>query len=414
MSMSPEALAELLAQPALPAPSGVTPEFDNPPNDNTLAWVVTTVCTVVTTICLFLRLFTRVWLEKNVRVEEVLMVCAYGAYWGTAYAGYAMIYTPGYYVHTWNLRNEDLIRPLYLILIYGCCYSAVLPLIKSAILLDWCRIFVPVDRMRNVFWWGCMAVICLQGIWGLLCILLLNMQCRPHAAIWKFYLPSKCYSLPDVMLTSASVQVASDIIMFFLPQRIIWRLQMNWQKKLGVSVIFGVGILASVAACFRLAHTVGFANTTDTMYLIGPLLFWACGEMTCGFFILSVPCLSKLIIGSGLPRRVKSSLGFAPKSSGPSYEDSERTPHRSGNSGRLALRPVKPRVNTDTTWSRIEEGGSDVDLGKSESQTNLHREGDRGLDPKKSVRVSHTVEVSVSNHSDSRDGSEQGSHGTRW
>jgi hypothetical protein len=49
--------------------------------------------------------------------------------------------------------------------------------------------------------------------------------------------------LPDVMLTSASVQVASDIIMFFLPQRNIWRLQMNWQKKLGVSVIFGVGIL---------------------------------------------------------------------------------------------------------------------------------------------------------------------------
>lgn len=36
-----------------------------------------------------------------------------GAYWGTAYAGYSMIYTPGYYVHTWNLRNGDLARPLY-------------------------------------------------------------------------------------------------------------------------------------------------------------------------------------------------------------------------------------------------------------------------------------------------------------
>jgi hypothetical protein len=140
-------------------------------------------------------------------------------------------------------EDRGLANGWQLILIYGCCYSAVLPLIKSAILLDWCRIFVPVDRTRNFFWWGCMAVICLQGIWGLLCILLLNMQCRPHAAIWKFYLPNKCYSLPDVILTSASVQVASDIIMFFLPQRIIWRLQMNWQKKLGVSVIFGVGIL---------------------------------------------------------------------------------------------------------------------------------------------------------------------------
>ncbi|GLA60859.1 hypothetical protein AtubIFM54640_001357 [Aspergillus tubingensis] len=321
--MSPEALATLLDEPALAAPSGVTANFDNPPNSNTLAWV--------------------------------------GAYWGTAYAGYALIYTPGYYVHTWNLHNRDLIRPLYLILIYGCCYSAVLPLIKTAILLDWCRIFVPLNRTRNAFWWGCVSVITLQ----------------PHEAIWKFYLPSKCYSLPDVMLTSASVQVASDITMFFLPQRIIWRLQMNWQKKIGVSIIFGVGILASVAACFRLSHTVAFANTTDTMYLIGPLLFWACGEMTCGFFILSVPCLSKLIIESGLPRSVKQSLGFGSKPSEPSYEDSEQ-PHRSGQSDALRSHPMRPWLKgTDTIWSKIGDEDHDHDAlrnsGKSESQTSLHR-----------------------------------------
>ncbi|RAK95362.1 uncharacterized protein BO80DRAFT_419179 [Aspergillus ibericus CBS 121593] len=393
--MSPEALAKLLAEPALAAPSGVTPNFDNPPNSNTLAWVVTTFCTVVATICFLLRLFARIWLDKKLRVEEILMIGAYGAYWGTAYAGYALIYSPGYYVHTWDLYNKDLIRPLYLILIYGCCYSAVLPLIKTAILLDWCRIFVPMDRTRNAFWWGCAAVISLQCLWGVLCILLLNMQCRPHEAIWKFYLPSKCYSLPDVMLTSASVQVVSDITMFFLPQRTIWRLQMNWQRKIGISIIFGVGILASVAACFRLAHTVAFANTTDTMYLIGPLLFWACGEMTCGFFIFSVPCLSKLIIESGLARRVKSSLGLSPKPSEPSYEDSEQ-PHR------LGYHPMKPWMNTDITWSTIDEG--DVALrgsGKSESQTNLH-----GHDADNAVHISQTVEVSVSprgSHSSEQD-----------
>ncbi|KAL3481107.1 hypothetical protein BJX99DRAFT_195375 [Aspergillus californicus] len=405
MSMSAEALAELLAQPALPAPDGVTANFDNPDSSNTMAWVVTTLCTVITTLCLLLRLFARVWVDKKVRLEEVLMVCAYGAYWGTAYAGYALISTPGYYVHTWDLHNEDLIRPLYLILVYGCCYSTVLPLLKSAILLDWCRIFVPVNRTKNAFWWGCMAIITLQSVWGVLCILLLNLQCRPHEAIWKFYLPAKCYSLPDVMLTSASVQVASDIFMFFLPQRIIWRLQMNWQKKLGVSVIFSVGILASVAACFRLAHTVAFANTTDTMYLIGPLLFWACGEMTCGFFILSVPCLSKIIMESGLPRRVKSSLGFGSKPSQPYYDENSGQPHRSGNSARVGLHPMNP----DTTWSRIDESGDLRDLDKSESQTSL-----RGSGVDKSVHVSHTVEVRISDsNEDSHSGSGPASV-TRW
>lgn len=96
--------------------------------------------------------------------------------------------------------SRKLANSVQLILIYGCCYSATLPLIKTAILLDWCRIFDPIDRTRNVFWCGCMAVATLQCVWGLLCIILLNMQCRPHEAIWKFYLPSKCYSLPDVML----------------------------------------------------------------------------------------------------------------------------------------------------------------------------------------------------------------------
>lgn len=40
-----------------------------------------------------------------------------GAYWGTTYVAYALIYTPGYYVYTWNLQNRDMIRPLYV-----CCF----------------------------------------------------------------------------------------------------------------------------------------------------------------------------------------------------------------------------------------------------------------------------------------------------
>lgn len=89
-----------------------------------------------------------------------------------------------------------------------------------------------------------MAVSFVQCLWGILCILLLNLQCRPHRAIWEFYVPSKCYSLPDVMLCSASVQVISDVCMFLLPQKMIWSLHMNWQKKMGISIIFGVGILS--------------------------------------------------------------------------------------------------------------------------------------------------------------------------
>lgn len=88
-----------------------------------------------------------------------------------------------------------------------------------------------------------MFISTIQALWGVLCVILLNTQCVPYQAIWKFYLESKCYKVTDIMLTSASVQVFSDIAMVLLPQRVIWGLNMNIQRKLGVAVIFGVGLL---------------------------------------------------------------------------------------------------------------------------------------------------------------------------
>ncbi|KAJ5871751.1 uncharacterized protein N7529_004104 [Penicillium soppii] len=192
-----------------------------------------------------------------------------------------------------------------------------------------------------------------------------------------------------------SIQVVSDILMFILPQKIIWGLQMNLQKKLGVSIIFGVGILASVAACFRLSHTIKFANEPDSMYLISPILFWACGEMTCGFFIFSIPCLSRMIKESGLPQRVKSVLNFSgTRSSNSTYENSN------------SLAPVSrswKKNNAEATWSNLDD--DDIPLGApgaSESKENLRCT--RSRDRKNTIQVVHTTNVTVSKERPSGDG----------
>lgn len=68
--MSSTDLAALLASPAMEAPDGVTPDFDSPPNENTLAWFVTTFCMVVATTFFLLRLYAGTWKTKEVRLEE--------------------------------------------------------------------------------------------------------------------------------------------------------------------------------------------------------------------------------------------------------------------------------------------------------------------------------------------------------
>lgn len=103
----------------------------------------------------------------------------------------------------------------------------MLPSIKTVILLDWCRIFVVGSRIENTFWLSCMAIIALQWVWGLACIILLNLQCIPHTKIWEFYLPGKCISLHTIQLCSASIQLFSDLAMTCLPHKVVWGLQMT-------------------------------------------------------------------------------------------------------------------------------------------------------------------------------------------
>lgn len=49
------------------------------------------------------------------------------------------------------------------------------------------------------------------------------------------------------------------------------------------------------------------------MYYIAPLLFWACAEMTCGFFIFCVPCIPSIIKDVRLPSKITNILGFSLK-----------------------------------------------------------------------------------------------------
>ncbi|KAF4955914.1 hypothetical protein FSARC_11729 [Fusarium sarcochroum] len=355
MALSQPQLEELLAAPAWEPPPGVQPQFDRPPNGYALACGVTTFCMIIATLCFFLRVYGRVWLERKIFIEE------------------------------------DLVRPLYLILVYGCCYSAVLPLIKAAILLDCCRVFVPGVKLKSPFWWGAMAIVFIQCVWGVACVTLLNLQCRPHHAIWEFYVPSKCYDLPKAMLASASVQVISDVAMVLLPQRIIWSLHMKWQRKVGIAIIFGVGVIACVAACFRLAHTVTFSKEADTMWYIGPLLFWACGEMTCGFFILSVTTIPRIVAESGLSSKFKRLFGITLKSSDPSNPDVGNEPNSK------PLRLSKSEKSSDNYYKLDEDGIPMTNFDKSEPQENISN----AYSPahKNAVHVTRETKVTVTSTS---------------
>lgn len=68
---------------------------------------------------------------------------------------------------------------------------------------------------------------------------------------------------------------------------------------------------ACVSAAFRLAGTVQYAEAVDSIYNIGPVCFWAYAEMTCGFIVVCVPCVPKILMESGVWRKMKMGFGLS-------------------------------------------------------------------------------------------------------
>lgn len=130
-----------------------------------------------------------------------------------------------------------------------CLYIIILLLTKAAILLQWLHLFVP-SGTRNTFFWICYAVLCINTLFYASMFFVHILQCRPIRAAWDPMVLGKCLGFEngsvltgEMGIVAGSINVASDTLILILPHKVIRGLQLNRKKKLGVSVVFAVGVL---------------------------------------------------------------------------------------------------------------------------------------------------------------------------
>ncbi|KAK3382593.1 hypothetical protein B0T24DRAFT_645274 [Lasiosphaeria ovina] len=368
----------LLAGPALAPPPGVTPNFKNPPNNNALAHGVMAACLAVSTLCLLLRIWLAI-LSRRVK----------GCYLGWTFCCYRLVDVVGYFVHQWDVILRSLIDLSYYVSIGGVLYSVTLPLLKVAILLEWTQMFVP-RGTRNAFWWTCWALIGVQVLFGIAAVVALNLVCVPYRAIYDFTVPGKCYNKHTVDLASASVHLLTDVIMLVLPQRVIWGLQLSLRKKLGVSVVFSLGLLALVSAICRLQVTVTYATAQDVTYTLGPVVFWAFAEMTCGFVVSCMPAAPRLLKETRVLHRIKKALGMQTTT----LDGTTGATAGMSRSKGTALNMSKPATAADKYHMIDEDGVSLENLGggaKSESTEHLQEVSAAKLSGHSILRTTHVT-----------------------
>ncbi|KAI8964531.1 hypothetical protein F5Y11DRAFT_88097 [Daldinia sp. FL1419] len=301
-------LDSFLDVPALNPPNGVSSNFDNPPNKNYIALAVIPICLTFTTIAFLLRICHRLFFVKSIGFPEALMVISLGCYAVCAYLSYRLVKTPGAFVHQWDVLLKDISDILFPLFLSGSFYIGAVLTIKAAILVDWIRTLIPYG-VRNGFFWLCYAVLGANIVFYIVTLFLMNFACVPVEKNWNPYFDGgSCpVNRKALSVAAAVLNLCSDTSILLLPQHIVWRLDLSTTRKVGVSVIFALGVLCCASAGLRLRAILNYNRSDDTLYHTAPIMLWALAEMTCMFLIFGIPSIAKILSDTRFLDRFSSS-----------------------------------------------------------------------------------------------------------
>lgn len=193
------------------------------------------------------------------------------------------------------------------VVIVMCLFLSVLIPLKTAILIEWIYIFLPNGgNRRNLFFWACHFVIWANIIFCITTIIVFSLSCVPYEYLWDPTIEGGYCRINTayVSLSSACFVFSTDIIILFIPQRVIWKLNMSRNRKIGVSLVFALGMAACAASIVRLYYTVERAESADITYHISSLMLTAVGECACAILVLCIPAAPKAFAGLKLSGRL--------------------------------------------------------------------------------------------------------------
>ncbi|KAI3319622.1 hypothetical protein HD806DRAFT_538969 [Xylariaceae sp. AK1471] len=384
----------VLNKPALEPPSNVIPNLGNPPNGNDMAIAITALSLSVSTMLVLVRLYVSWAISKRFYVTDILLILSFGlsvGYYGIVFYHISKI---GYLVHQWDADFRDFLFALRYYTIAPTLYSLSIMFIQAALVLEWLRIFNP-RCVKNAFYWSSCVVLGTNLVFYPSAIFVLDFACKPFQKFYNPFIKGTCYDPYRLHYASGTVNLVVDVVMLILPQRVIWGLQISAKKKVGLAAVFAFGLLAVVAAGFRLVWTIQFIRSTDVLFRYAAIGLWLTAEMTSLIVVFCIPSIPKATKSMGMPQ-ILSSLRTWKKST----QDAD---------GTGATWPSVDRRQTGARSYQEIDGHNFIPLDTMGSTTRLNPDSSPGLQKQQpeqpALRIIRTTHIVTTSH-------ENISHGT--
>lgn len=224
--------------PVRQPPQGVTSNFVHPV---TLSNEVITVSIVSLTLALILlctRLYATLRITRSASYDDTASVCAW--IFSLVYAS-LIIASRKHSRHTWDTPLSFVIRSYLKIVLAETIFLAVGFLFaKISILLLYRRLFALSRISRYCIY----SAIAWTTMIASLAIIVDVALCAPEPGkSFSVHTGRRCESQAIWSVTQGCLNVLLDFFILYIPIPIVWKLQMDRRKKIGVSAVFLTGFM---------------------------------------------------------------------------------------------------------------------------------------------------------------------------
>ncbi|KAF3034055.1 hypothetical protein E8E12_002832 [Didymella heteroderae] len=234
--------------------------------------------------------------------------------------GYQMVKW-GAGVHQWQITLGQLFNQLYWANVAQIIYCPLSFVVKMAILMQYLRLFAPSRSGSKFMWYGAWGTIVATFVVYTFFTFWTMFYCKPRRMIWDKLTPGgKCYDVNDIILSQGAFNMASDVVILFLPTLSLWQLNVPLARKMFITLLFATGLIACIASAMRIWFTLAISAPIAEADVSWNGLFigiWTTLEVSLVFVVACTLCLPKLIQAKGKQFRVALSCASAPFSAIP-------------------------------------------------------------------------------------------------
>ncbi|KAF4992906.1 hypothetical protein FGRMN_6849 [Fusarium graminum] len=199
----------------------------------------------------------------------------------------------------WTVQPQEITNFGLYFYIMTILYFTLQTFLKLSMIFFYLRIF-PTRGVRRALW----ATVIFNCLYGLIYIIITIFQCRPIHLFWtkwqnEEHLEGSCININYMTWSSGGLTIALDAWILSIPLSQLRKMNMDWKKKIGVGIMFSVGIFVTIMSILRLNAVIKLraglgANNATWEYT--EFALWSSIEISTGIICACLPSFRVLLV----------------------------------------------------------------------------------------------------------------------